>query len=242
MLFDLRSRGRRRTVQAVYLFLAILIGGGLVLFGVGAGNGLGGLLNGLTGSGSTAGQQSAVSQAEKNAIKATQTQPEQRRRLGQPDPGPLEHTLARQRRRQRQHRPVHRRRQEGAHRAHPGLPALQAAGQAARCHDRHPRRPRQPVPRQLRRRHHRLVGHHSRPTPTRPPPSNASPPTPTPPTRPAPGTWPPPRPSASCPRSSAPCCSRRDQPGQDQPVGRPVLLIGRPVRRHARPPPLPTAG
>ncbi len=75
MLFDLRSRGRRRTVQAVYLFLAILIGGGLVLFGVGAGNGLGGLLNGLTGSGSTAGQQSAVSQAEKNALKATQLTP-----------------------------------------------------------------------------------------------------------------------------------------------------------------------
>ena len=44
MLFDLRSRGRRRTVQAVYLGLAIILGGGLVLFGVGAGNGFGGLL------------------------------------------------------------------------------------------------------------------------------------------------------------------------------------------------------
>jgi hypothetical protein len=75
MLFDLRSRGRRRTVQAVYLFLALLIGGGLVLFGVGAGNGLGGLLNGLTGNGSNSGQQSAVSQVEKNAIKATQRNP-----------------------------------------------------------------------------------------------------------------------------------------------------------------------
>lgn len=75
MLFDLRSRGRRRTVQAVYLFLALLIGGGLVLFGVGAGNGLGGLLNGLTGNGSTAGQQSAISQAQKNALKATQQDP-----------------------------------------------------------------------------------------------------------------------------------------------------------------------
>ncbi len=48
MLFDLRSRGRRRTVQAVYLGLAILMGGGLVLFGVGAGNGVGGLLNAFT--------------------------------------------------------------------------------------------------------------------------------------------------------------------------------------------------
>ncbi len=35
MLFDLRGRGRRRTVQAVYLSLAILLGGGLVLFGIG---------------------------------------------------------------------------------------------------------------------------------------------------------------------------------------------------------------
>jgi hypothetical protein len=75
MLFDLRSRGRRRTVQAVYLFLAVLIGGGLVLFGVGAGNGLGGLLNGLTGNGSSSGQTAAVSQQEKSAIKATQTDP-----------------------------------------------------------------------------------------------------------------------------------------------------------------------
>jgi Flp pilus assembly protein TadD len=75
MLFDLRSRGRRRTVQAVYLGLAILMGGGLVLFGVGAGNGLGGLLNAFTGKGSSSGQQSAISQAEKTAIKATQRDP-----------------------------------------------------------------------------------------------------------------------------------------------------------------------
>ncbi len=41
MLFDLRGRGRRRTVQSVYLFLAVLIGVGLVGFGVGgAGGGL----------------------------------------------------------------------------------------------------------------------------------------------------------------------------------------------------------
>jgi hypothetical protein len=75
MLFDLRSRGRRRTVQGVYLGLAILMGGGLVLFGVGAGNGVGGLLNGLGGGGSSSGQQSAISQAEKSAIKATQLNP-----------------------------------------------------------------------------------------------------------------------------------------------------------------------
>ena len=75
MLFDLRSRGRRRTVQAVYLGLAILMGGGLVLFGVGAGNGLGGLLNAFNGGGSTAGQTQAVSQAVKSAVKATQANP-----------------------------------------------------------------------------------------------------------------------------------------------------------------------
>jgi hypothetical protein len=75
MLFDLRSRGRRRTVQAVYLGLAIILGGGLVLFGVGAGNGLGGLLNAFNGKGSGSGQSAVVSQQEKAAIKATQTNP-----------------------------------------------------------------------------------------------------------------------------------------------------------------------
>jgi hypothetical protein len=75
MLFDLRSRGRRRTVQAVYLGLAILMGGGLVLFGVGAGNGLGGLLNAFNGGGSSSGQKAVVSQQEQQAIKQTQQNP-----------------------------------------------------------------------------------------------------------------------------------------------------------------------
>jgi hypothetical protein len=44
MLFDLRGRGRRRTVQAIYLSLAILMGGGLVLFGIGS-NSSGGLFD-----------------------------------------------------------------------------------------------------------------------------------------------------------------------------------------------------
>lgn len=35
MLFDLRARGRRRTIKVIYLGLAILMGGGLVLFGIG---------------------------------------------------------------------------------------------------------------------------------------------------------------------------------------------------------------
>jgi hypothetical protein len=75
MLFDLRSRGRRRTVQGVYLFLAILLGGGLVLFGVGAGNGLGGLLNAFNGGGSSSGQKAVVSSQEQQAIKQTQENP-----------------------------------------------------------------------------------------------------------------------------------------------------------------------
>jgi hypothetical protein len=75
MLFDLRSRGRRRTVQAVYLGLALILGGGLVLFGVGAGNGNGGLLNAFTGNGSGNAQSSVLSQQEKTAVKATQRNP-----------------------------------------------------------------------------------------------------------------------------------------------------------------------
>jgi len=44
MLFDLRGRGRRRTVRVVYIGLALLIGVGLIGFGVGGGFGGGGLL------------------------------------------------------------------------------------------------------------------------------------------------------------------------------------------------------
>ncbi len=75
MLFDLRGRGRRRTVQGVYLTLAILMGGGLVLFGVGAGNGLGGLLNAFTGNGSGSNQSQVVSAQEKTALKAVKADP-----------------------------------------------------------------------------------------------------------------------------------------------------------------------
>ena len=53
MLFDLRSRGRRTTVRGVYLTLAILMGGGLILFGVGTGVGGGGLLNAFSGGGTS---------------------------------------------------------------------------------------------------------------------------------------------------------------------------------------------
>ena len=52
MLFDLRGRGRRRTVQVIYLALALLMGGGLVLFGIGGGTN-GGLFDAIGGNGSS---------------------------------------------------------------------------------------------------------------------------------------------------------------------------------------------
>ena len=59
----------------VYLGLALLMGGGLVLFGVGSGNSIGGLLNGLTGNGSSGAQTQVVSQAEKAALRQTKLHP-----------------------------------------------------------------------------------------------------------------------------------------------------------------------
>jgi hypothetical protein len=45
MLFDLRGRHRRRAVKVIYVGLALLIGVGLIGFGIGGGLGGGGLLN-----------------------------------------------------------------------------------------------------------------------------------------------------------------------------------------------------
>jgi hypothetical protein len=47
MLFDLRGAGRRTTIKVVYLSLAVLMGGGLVLFGIG-GDVSGGLADAIT--------------------------------------------------------------------------------------------------------------------------------------------------------------------------------------------------
>ncbi|HTW09579.1 MAG TPA: hypothetical protein VME46_18890 [Acidimicrobiales bacterium] len=74
MLFDLRSRHRRRAVQFIYLGLAVVMGGGLILFGVGTGSGNGGLLNAFTGSGSN-NQGSVVSSQEKAALKEVKADP-----------------------------------------------------------------------------------------------------------------------------------------------------------------------
>jgi hypothetical protein len=52
MLFDLRGRGRRNTVKVVYISLAFLMGGGLVLFGIGGATS-GGLVDAITGGSSS---------------------------------------------------------------------------------------------------------------------------------------------------------------------------------------------
>jgi hypothetical protein len=58
MLFDLRGR-RRRAVQATYLMLAVLMGGGLVLFGIG-GDVSGGLVDAFKGGGGGSSGNSAL--------------------------------------------------------------------------------------------------------------------------------------------------------------------------------------
>ena len=76
MLFDLRSRGRRRTVQVIYIGLAVLIGAGLILFGVGTGSGGGGLFGAFTGNGSGNNNNNAsITAAVKKAEKATGANP-----------------------------------------------------------------------------------------------------------------------------------------------------------------------
>jgi hypothetical protein len=79
MLFDLRGRGRRRTVQVIYLSLAILMGGGLVLFGIGGATN-GGLIDAIQGNGG--GSQSAsdtFNQRVKTLEKRTQANPQDAR-------------------------------------------------------------------------------------------------------------------------------------------------------------------
>jgi hypothetical protein len=73
MLFDLRSRGRRRAVQGIYLGLAVLMAGGLILFGVGTGTGGGGLLNAFNGGGNN--QKQVISQEEKSALAQIKANP-----------------------------------------------------------------------------------------------------------------------------------------------------------------------
>ena len=78
MLFDLRGSGRRRTVKIVYITLAFLMGGGLVLFGIGGGGGVnGGLVDAITerSGGGDAGADRFTKQ-EKAALAKTKANPQ----------------------------------------------------------------------------------------------------------------------------------------------------------------------
>jgi hypothetical protein len=74
MLFDLQSRGRRNFVKVIYLGLAILMGGGLLLFGIGTGAGGGGFLDIFSNGGSSTSAQ--VSNTEKKASREVRLHPQ----------------------------------------------------------------------------------------------------------------------------------------------------------------------
>jgi hypothetical protein len=74
MLFDLQSRGRKNFVKVIYLGLAILMGGGLILFGIGTGTGGGGLFDVFSGGSSSTSAQ--VSSAETRAARAVRVHPQ----------------------------------------------------------------------------------------------------------------------------------------------------------------------
>ena len=74
MLFDLRGRGRRRAVKAIYLSLAILMGGGLVFFGIG-GDVQGGLFDAFDDSQSQGAGDDVVAQRLERAEAAVKANP-----------------------------------------------------------------------------------------------------------------------------------------------------------------------
>ena len=76
MLFDLRGAGRRRVVKTVYITLAFLMGGGLVLFGIGGGGALsGGLVDAITESNTGGDGTERFVDAERNATAAVRANP-----------------------------------------------------------------------------------------------------------------------------------------------------------------------
>ena len=85
MLFDLRGRGRRRAVRVIYIGLALLMGVGLVGFGIGGGFGGGGLFSAAT---NNEGASHASFAAEVTKYrKLTQQQPDELAGLGKPHQG-----------------------------------------------------------------------------------------------------------------------------------------------------------
>ena len=73
MLFDLKGK-RRRTVQGIYLTLAVLMGAGLVLFGIGSSVN-GGLFDAFNGGGGSNQADSAIKKKIETANKALVTDP-----------------------------------------------------------------------------------------------------------------------------------------------------------------------
>jgi hypothetical protein len=74
MLFDLRARGRRRAIKVIYLFLAVLMGGGLVFFGIG-GNTSGGLFDAFKSNGGGGNVDDRLTKQVQRYEKQVQTQP-----------------------------------------------------------------------------------------------------------------------------------------------------------------------
>jgi hypothetical protein len=76
MLFDLKGR-RRRVVQGTYVLLAVLMGGGLILFGIGGGTS-GGLLDAFKGGGGSSTGNSLVQKRIDAAQKRLAANPQDR--------------------------------------------------------------------------------------------------------------------------------------------------------------------
>jgi len=74
MLFDLRGSGRRRTVKIVYITLAFLMGGGLVLFGIGGATS-GGLLDAIQGNSGSVNANDVFQKRVDTLVKRTQVNP-----------------------------------------------------------------------------------------------------------------------------------------------------------------------
>jgi len=74
MLFDLRGRGRRRTVQVIYLSLALLMGGGLVLFGIGSSS-TGGIFDAFSGDNNSTSATDAVDKRIDSSLAKTKANP-----------------------------------------------------------------------------------------------------------------------------------------------------------------------
>src|SRR4051794_41978159 len=88
MLFDLRGRGRRRAVRIIYLGLAVLMGGGLVLFGIGGATS-GGLLDAIQGNSGSVNANDVFQKRVDALEKRTQANPRDAAARGQPPKGPF---------------------------------------------------------------------------------------------------------------------------------------------------------